>query len=287
MPARRVILRSKLLDVGMFGPGLSRRRKTLWRNTLKLLLDFLPVPFDVDDVDVDASHTFPMAASETWHFRQALCRGVWRSEALGGQKRIVFWNRCVSNPKQPKHEGKLTVLFQKILAIDQWSTIFNIIQLFSYAWISENVFLSGNSSTGMGTAPGIWNDILVVPWMQACESLQRKVTQSHQKKGNLQKISAFICSLKFLISLLFFSKFWKHSLFWPFAVKSCQVVKALVSLVPRNLWQQRDFSEALAYFSLPMVWVTDQFLGDRDEPSRYGSWIWIMLSLLSLLSPKT
>ena len=45
-------------------------------------------------------------------------------------------------------------------------------------------------------------------------------------------------------------------------------VKALVSLVPRELWRQRGFSEALANFSLPMVWVTDQFLGRTDE--RHG-----------------
>lgn len=62
--------------------------------------------------------------------------------------------------------------------------------------VPRRLKIQGNSSTGMGTAPGIWNDILV----------------------------------------------------------------ALVSLVPRELWQQRGFSEALAYFSLPMVWVTDQFV---------------------------
>merc|ERR1712008_129104 len=54
----------------------------------------------------------------------------------------------------------------------------------------------GDSNTGMGTDPGIWNTILV----------------------------------------------------------------ALVALVPRDLWQERWFSEGLAWFSLPLVWVTDQFV---------------------------
>lgn len=58
------------------------------------------------------------------------------------------------------------------------------------------VGITGDSSTGMGTAPGIWNTILV----------------------------------------------------------------GLVSLVPRDLWQERWFSEGLAWFSLPMVWFTDQFV---------------------------
>ena len=117
--------------------------------------------------------------------------------------------------------------------IKKYSSIFNCL-----ATLVENVVLSGNSSTGMGTAPGIWNDILVVPWI-----LQKK----HQ--GISRKFSAFISQNSWFRC---FFHFWKHSLFWPFvAVKSCQVVKALVSLVPRELWQQRGFSEALAYFSLP------------------------------------
>eukprot|EP00913_Durusdinium_trenchii_P032771 g30677.t1 len=62
--------------------------------------------------------------------------------------------------------------------------------------VPRRLKIRGNSSTGMGTAPGIWNTILV----------------------------------------------------------------ALVSLVPRSLWRNRSFSEGLAYFSLPMVWVTDQFV---------------------------
>ncbi|CAK8986999.1 Hypothetical protein SCF082_LOCUS789 [Durusdinium trenchii] len=66
--------------------------------------------------------------------------------------------------------------------------------------VPRRLKIRGNSSTGMGTAPGIWNTILV----------------------------------------------------------------ALVSLVPRSLWRNRSFSEGLAYFSLPMVWVTDQFFGGAD-----------------------
>ena len=34
-----------------------------------------------------------------------------------------------------------------------------------------------------------------------------------------------------------------------------------MSLLPRDLWRNRSFSEALAWFSLPMVWATDQRLG--------------------------
>eukprot|EP00929_Paragymnodinium_shiwhaense_P097889 TRINITY_DN59471_c0_g1_i1.p1 TRINITY_DN59471_c0_g1~~TRINITY_DN59471_c0_g1_i1.p1 ORF type:complete len:514 (-),score=82.67 TRINITY_DN59471_c0_g1_i1:41-1582(-) len=62
--------------------------------------------------------------------------------------------------------------------------------------VAEHLRISGSSSTGMGTAPGIWNTIL----------------------------------------------------------------RALVAAVPRDLWQERWFSEGLAWFSLPMVWVTDQFV---------------------------
>eukprot|EP00931_Biecheleriopsis_adriatica_P102254 TRINITY_DN77245_c0_g1_i1.p1 TRINITY_DN77245_c0_g1~~TRINITY_DN77245_c0_g1_i1.p1 ORF type:complete len:476 (+),score=87.18 TRINITY_DN77245_c0_g1_i1:40-1467(+) len=64
--------------------------------------------------------------------------------------------------------------------------------------VARHLAITGDSSTGMGTAPGIWNDILV----------------------------------------------------------------ALVALVPSDLWQQRWFSEGLAWFSLPMVWLTDQFVGE-------------------------
>lgn len=66
------------------------------------------------------------------------------------------------------------------------------------ATVAGHLGISGNSSTGMGTAPGIWNTILV----------------------------------------------------------------ALVSLVPRELWRERWFSEGLAWFSLPLVWVTDQFVNE-------------------------
>ncbi|OLP99091.1 hypothetical protein AK812_SmicGene18366 [Symbiodinium microadriaticum] len=38
------------------------------------------------------------------------------------------------------------------------------------------------------------------------------------------------------------------------------ILVGLVSLVPRDLWQERWFSEGLAWFSLPMVWFTDQFV---------------------------
>eukprot|EP00746_Dinoflagellata_sp_MGD_P083736 gnl/MRDRNA2_/MRDRNA2_33302_c0_seq1.p1 gnl/MRDRNA2_/MRDRNA2_33302_c0~~gnl/MRDRNA2_/MRDRNA2_33302_c0_seq1.p1 ORF type:complete len:303 (+),score=58.95 gnl/MRDRNA2_/MRDRNA2_33302_c0_seq1:88-909(+) len=64
--------------------------------------------------------------------------------------------------------------------------------------VSEHLKISGSSSTGMGTAPGIWNVILV----------------------------------------------------------------ALVALVPRNLWRARWFSEGMAWFSLPMVALTDRFVGE-------------------------
>merc|ERR1719193_2253481 len=64
------------------------------------------------------------------------------------------------------------------------------------ATVAEHLGITGASSTGMGTAPGIWNAILV----------------------------------------------------------------ALVGLVPRPLWRERWFSEGLAWFSLPLVWVTDLFV---------------------------
>jgi len=47
VPARRVILRSKLSDVGMFGPGLSRRREAL--KCVDTSVEF-PVLFDVDTI---------------------------------------------------------------------------------------------------------------------------------------------------------------------------------------------------------------------------------------------
>eukprot|EP00401_Gymnodinium_catenatum_P005865 CAMPEP_0117580358 /NCGR_PEP_ID=MMETSP0784-20121206/65154_1 /TAXON_ID=39447 /ORGANISM="" /LENGTH=523 /DNA_ID=CAMNT_0005380403 /DNA_START=1 /DNA_END=1569 /DNA_ORIENTATION=- len=64
------------------------------------------------------------------------------------------------------------------------------------ATVSEHLKISGGSSTGMGTAPGIWNTILL----------------------------------------------------------------ALVAVVPRDLWRARWFSEGLAWFSLPLVWITDRFV---------------------------
>jgi len=66
------------------------------------------------------------------------------------------------------------------------------------ATVAGHLGITGNSNTGMGTDPGIWNTILV----------------------------------------------------------------ALVALVPRDLWQERWFSEGLAWFSLPLVWVTDQFVNE-------------------------
>lgn len=66
------------------------------------------------------------------------------------------------------------------------------------ATVAGHLGIAGDSNTGMGTDPGIWNTILV----------------------------------------------------------------ALVALVPRDLWQERWFSEGLAWFSLPMVWVTDQFVNE-------------------------
>lgn len=64
------------------------------------------------------------------------------------------------------------------------------------ATVAEHLRISGDSNSGMGTAPGIWNTILI----------------------------------------------------------------GLVALVPREWWQARWFSEGLAWFSLPMVWVTDRFV---------------------------
>lgn len=66
------------------------------------------------------------------------------------------------------------------------------------ATVAQHLGIRGDSNTGMGTAPGIWNTILV----------------------------------------------------------------ALVALVPRQLWRERWFSEGLAWFSLPMVWATDQFVSE-------------------------
>mmetsp|Transcript_18759 Transcript_18759/g.47351 ORF Transcript_18759/g.47351 Transcript_18759/m.47351 type:complete len:353 (+) Transcript_18759:2-1060(+) len=66
------------------------------------------------------------------------------------------------------------------------------------ATVAGHLRISGNSSTGMGTAPEIWNTILV----------------------------------------------------------------ALVALVPRGLWRERWFSEGMAWFSLPLVWVTDKFVSE-------------------------
>eukprot|EP00798_Chlamydomonas_sp_ICE-L_P013411 gene13411-19262_t len=66
------------------------------------------------------------------------------------------------------------------------------------ATVSRHLKISGDSATGMGTAPGIWNTVLV----------------------------------------------------------------GLVALVPRKLWLERWFSEGLAWFSLPMVALTDKFVSE-------------------------
>lgn len=64
------------------------------------------------------------------------------------------------------------------------------------ATVGEHLHISGNSNSGMGTAPGIWNAVLVL----------------------------------------------------------------LVTIVPRELWKERWFSEGLAWISLPLVWLTDRFV---------------------------
>jgi hypothetical protein len=38
------------------------------------------------------------------------------------------------------------------------------------------------------------------------------------------------------------------------------MLKLLVSIIPRALWRRRWFAQAMANFSQPLDWLTDQYL---------------------------
>lgn len=92
------------------------------------------------------------------------------------------WAQAGTVPRRLKIQGggELAKRYPKNIQRIMCQYWFLVIQVSSFHWYAQYVLIepwyfstlwqtaAGNSSTGMGTAPGIWNDILVAPLLHRC-----------------------------------------------------------------------------------------------------------------------